>query len=133
MTTKTEIHVIDVNTLRTLSGDQSLLSGVPEQAIPAILAETLTWLAAHPESRRQEVPALVHKLWEAVRAIRYDGRNTVEHALGNNPLYTLEGLLLALLNAGDLRATLTRQRDALTAQLAKLDGLQPATTKAGAR
>ncbi|SRR6266540_1125849 len=126
-TTKTETEIIpfDARALRALPGAGELFGGVPELAIGVIAGAAIALLAEHPGAGRNEVATLGNLLWERIRAVRYDGDgHTIEYALSRALVpvgYSLDHLLLVLVGAGGIRATLLAQRAAIDAQLGRLE------------
>jgi hypothetical protein len=107
-------------------------------AAPGIAATVaIDVLGANPGASKGDVLRLAHVVWNGIRDCPCGPKRTplalaLRDGGVNNILGDLEALLLVLLAAGSLRATLQRQRDALDAVLTNLDKIQPAGKGAGA-
>ena len=95
----------------------------------AIGGHAVALLAAHPTATRDDAARLAFQLWDRVRALKPNGRHTVEAELhspevGTTGVLHLADVLRALLAAGDVLATLRVRRDALDEQIRRLETIR---------
>jgi len=99
-------------------------------------------LAEHPSAGPDDAGRISHLTWARIRDTPLPWPRHAPHgrrldqmlaeAAVSSPTLDLEAVLRALLDAGDVRATLRRQIAALQGELAKLEKLQPAAKGAAA-
>ena len=104
--------------------DESLFTGVRKDIRQAVLKASLPVMVENPGATKADVPRLVFKVWESVRAETMADGLTVEKALtappSQYPIVRIGELLNALIVAGDLRKTLEAKRAEIDRALAAL-------------
>jgi hypothetical protein len=121
-TTPSPIAAFDV---RQLPGGNSLLWEVDESARAIITAGAVEILDEHPTRHTKgDLLFLAHRCWEKLRATEFRPGRTIEFALtempGGSPLQALREVFEVLMAAGDLEATLRRERDRIDSALEQL-------------
>jgi hypothetical protein len=114
-------------TIALLPHGKDVAPGVDRRALDLLAGAAVEIVRAHPGARRgHDSYRLAHLVWAQARGLVYDAASgrTVEGALAaacRPEVDTCARVVDVLLEAGDLRRTLTAQRDALDVQIRQLE------------
>jgi hypothetical protein len=127
---------LDPRELQRSSKDRAtttLLPGCDDEPLRRVIGAKAIRFIKERDVTRRTAAALAPEFLQRIRNVPYQ-KGTIGDALFGNvrvaaPTIALRDVLLALLEAGDLRSTLVARRDALNSEIASLDCLMTVRAK----